>query len=273
MFEPIADWRNESEYPSANVRARRWAFEFLRRNHQYQKDFREYLSVCESIVPGFNPYAPPDVNDDEKCRLYEKLEQGFCSDEFLVYDPPMLEGESLTNYEYRIKRYTRSPLASVYARKWGLNNALFDPFATLNHGCSFEKSSTKTSRVGPGWDGFKYIQTTYHAAPYLIDCRIPIKPQIKAIEKQALKHQAWLIKKGHLEPIPEKRKRTKLYPEYLRCLDAKDASASVEDMIAVLCPHMDNSYPDYPANKTIANWLEAAEKLRDKDYIYLPMLE
>ena len=49
----ISDWKNLKCYPDPkNASLHRWTYEFLRRNHDYQRDFLEVKRADDSFVPG-----------------------------------------------------------------------------------------------------------------------------------------------------------------------------------------------------------------------------
>ena len=54
----LPNWRNGDEYPDpATTSAQQWAWEFLRRNHEYQADYKEIINFQEDDRPELNQRA------------------------------------------------------------------------------------------------------------------------------------------------------------------------------------------------------------------------
>ena len=81
------------------------------------------------------------------------------------------------------------------------------------------------------------------------------------------------MEKHGLKPQPNSRDRSNLFSIYLRCLDATDTGASESDMAKIFYPNITNQYPEYLGTKKVTDQLKAAKKLRDCNYIYLPLIK
>lgn len=109
----LPDWRDKSSYP-AGLSLVGWAWEFLRRNVEYQKDYKHYDSL---------PYYYPEGHKTPK------YSGSALSDEFQYYycDPPSLDGETFDEYCSRTKFvFEMLPLEEHLMNKWGILH-LCDP--------------------------------------------------------------------------------------------------------------------------------------------------
>lgn len=268
--KPIADWTNSSEYPKWSASLRRFAWEFLRRNPEYQKDWADYLDVCCSIIPHFSQQVK--LSDADYCTLEDH--PGFAR-----YDPPLLAGENESSWLKRVGRGTRMSLSDWYARKWGLRNRFPDPFF------AYEKSPVGlldinfnnecgACMVTENWEGFKdgKIYSLHRQAALAFDYSLPIDPQIKAASRYLKNHQKWLIKNDVVAAFLNKIPRKELVV-YLRMLDAEAVGVNVAKIAKVIYPHEANLAPDYSTTKKVRKALEVARLWRDKWYRLLPSMK
>ena len=144
----ISDWKNLKCYPDPkNASLHRWTYEFLRRNHDYQRDFLEVKRAYDSFVPGklaslqksgdiFTAGLPIlDVNESNggiSTAGINTLEINELR-EPCVYDPPRNEGETTNEWFRRVDNGKHVPKNEFYATKWGLKWRLFDPFEDYEH--------------------------------------------------------------------------------------------------------------------------------------------
>lgn len=273
MIRPISDWKVENNYIyPKDTSMNRWAFEFLRRNHDYQKDVQDYLAVCNSIIDGFNPFLPPTVNNKWPDNYYNSLDEVARH-----YEPPMKEGETENDWLARLASENLSgnsaPIYVWLAKKWGLYS-LFCPYSEFNYLKVSFRNTAGVTIAGPGWfDKKNKIVSTADKEAFVINYNLPILQQLTAIKRYTSRHKKLLMEKHGLKPLPNIRNRSNLFSIYLRCLDATDTGASESEMAKILCPHKSNNYHDNSGTKTIYDWLKAAKKLRDCNYIYLPLIK
>ena len=84
----LPDWRDESAYPAPNaLSARHWAWQFLRRNPDYQADFARWQDLVATLP--------------EKQEALPKLHEDL---RFFILDPPAEDGETYNNYIKRVGR-------------------------------------------------------------------------------------------------------------------------------------------------------------------------
>lgn len=275
MIKSISDWENDNNYIySQDTSMQRWAFEFLRRNHDYQKDVQDYLVVCDSVIVGFDPFSPPLVDNEQLNKYYDQLDE-----KARIYEPPMKEGETESEWIDRFVSKGISvkskPLKIWYAEKWGLQD-LFDPYSEFNFlNVKFLNILPRVTIAGSGWFDSEKIKlvSAHEKQAFVIDYNLPLLPQLAAIKGYVLRHKKKLIKECDLKPMPNSRNRSKLFKMYLRCLDADDVGIKKSEIAKKLCPHKDISYPNASGIKTIDDWLKAAKRLRDHNYIYLPLIK
>lgn len=275
MVKPISDYKNEKNYIyNKDTSMWQWAFEFLRRNHDYQNDVQYYLDVCNSVVDGFNPFLPPDLEIKQLENYYERLDEMVRH-----YEPPIKEGETENEWWVRLASEKQSgkstPLNIWLAAKWGLSD-LFYPYSEFSlSNVSFKDAASKVTIAGHGWfaDKKNTLVSAADKQAFVINYNLPLLPQLAAIKSYAVRYKQWLTKELNLKPQPNIRNRSKLYNIYLRCLDAADSGLSESQMAKIICPHKSNNYPDYYGTKTISDYLDAAKKLRDHSYIYLPLIK
>jgi hypothetical protein len=138
------DWRDGSQYPDPqNTSPSQWAWEFLRRNADYQADWLHYVIQHQKIWakhPETKDYlewylertevarktlrakfATKADYEEYRKRTRDRLCEIERAESFLyVFDPPRLEGESDFQHLQRTGEYARTLLADSLAEKWGL---------------------------------------------------------------------------------------------------------------------------------------------------------
>jgi Family of unknown function (DUF6499) len=257
-------WRTGLGYPDPETASTvQWAWEFLRRNQEYRKD---YLWIKHH--PAYS-----------ECPLDQQMAEWFNC------DPPALPGESLDSWQTRVwaqlvpgQRYGRGFPASACAEKWGLirgilpdpdNNAAWqeDDFEISGH--MLRSSAARDLRSG---EKMNFVTPmTRHADELLtiFDLTQPIKPQINAAARLLGELQANGILKGLFEN-PNRRGRGPIsLLRYLRLLDAEQANAEPREVTEVLYPNVSNKYPTFNATQRAKDDLKAARVLRDRGYLYL----
>lgn len=91
----------------------------------------------------------------------------------------------------------------------------------------------------------------------VFDCARPIQVQINEAKIHLENNRKHLVGK-------ETRNRLKMYSTYLRVLDATSIGISKAKIAEVFELH--NEYPDYLGEKTVNNWINAANKLMNGQY-------
>jgi hypothetical protein len=265
------DWRAGRGYPTPSRNSlRRWAWEFLRRSEPYQDTWREYEGLVRQVLPGFNgDFAALNSTDPKLALEYAAAIRG---DERLHdHDPPMLPGESRTEWIQRVGRGRKRPLRDVLGEKHGLER-LCPPWWHYwsinirflgNPGFvqMFESGDIRKRKDGENQDAF------------IIDYRFPIEPQIEGIRGLAMKERAERISDGTVQKWPDRRVRVEEWLSYLRILDGRAADATPSEIGEVLFPTDDNSPPNYGRTKRVNNSIKAARELCEKGYLYIPWMK
>ncbi|MBF0371590.1 MAG: hypothetical protein HQL52_19305 [Magnetococcales bacterium] len=223
------DWRDPNAYPSPEgTPLSKWAWEFLRRNPDYQKDYHE-------------------INDLDGLDA-------------LIFTPPATPGESLNDYEKRMRKdghetWEFVSRATLKAKKWGLKE-MISP--AEEWGFSFE-----TSVLTETWG---CSTRDPNKVAFVFDLSWPIGPQLRHV-KRALQ-----IKQKITGKPKQARKQVAHFPSYLRLLDAKEKEITTADMARVIFPEIDNFDPSYSGNKKVIAGLKAAHEISENDFLYLPLI-
>lgn len=296
-LRPIGDWTKPECYPNPkNASPHRWAYEFLRRNHDYQKDYLACKRAYDDFVPGKlsslrngKPATDPGVSLEDVMALQQPQ----------AFDPPRIPGETLLEWKRRVGSWKIVSLAQSYSSKWGLRSRPFDPFEDLERSFNPEIASPRNNSeddwwwtefglesrfksfddyliefirfetayntwiVGPLWDGFN---KPYHDV-FSIDYRFPLKAQIEVIRKLATNRRDELSKINDLDVKPTtKTQRGDLYRQYLQCLDAVDCGVSPHEIAEKLLPGGAGVYPGFTGSNRITKQIKTAEDLRHEKY-------
>lgn len=252
----ISDWRSAGDYPCADTAsAEQWAWEFLRRNPQYQQDWAGYVQRCRAVVPGFAQGEELTQADFRSLLEHDSLQ---------VYDPPRLDGETEGEWIRRVGKGVSSSLGGTMADKWGISS-FYDPASGYSPLLSF------ADRPAAQWLPKHVLERGgYHLNPcsqvLVFDLELPLDGQLEQAKKLLLAMQQSLEKEERIKPLSAARQRADLYSAYLRVLDAEADGVDVADIAKQLLPHLENAYPDYAASKTVRNYLKAAKAIRDGGY-------
>lgn len=231
------DWKNESAYPdSETTTGKQWAWEFLRRNPDFQ----------------------------EGCK---KLKSG--QHKSFVHDPPFKPNESPVEYRIRTgaSPFRRIDIRSYLAKKWCVDNIY-----EIDEQSDFEKVRFRSTyepvnvidcpnEYECSGGGFPTLSKTEILLSF--DLRQPVSQLIKDAEYYLRDERKALKKAGKLKDL---KKRNKFYPKYLRFLDAKAARVSHSQIAEVFFPDTSDCYPAHKARHQVKEVLKAARLLRDHDY-------
>jgi hypothetical protein len=223
-------------------------------------------------------------------------------DSLAVFDPPLHDGESYCSYLQRVGTSTRSPLEPYLGRKWGLESirnpnivkfGIFDcvRFAdTLGRGwvvpnIDFRSDLRRIETNGTSGltqesfalDTLKRIGKDFGKPELLtitFNLSLPINEQVDSVRSH-LKGEAQLRSEaGEMEIVRQPRYEARMYRNYLRAFDAKQAGAKHAQIVQVLLPkeaETNDSAHDYPPNKKVKIWLKTAERLVETGYRFIPL--
>lgn len=226
-FHP--DWKDKSAYPnSETTTGKQWAWEFLRRNPDFQED-------CNKLK--LNPHD-------------------------MVHDPPFKHRESNSEYRLRTKSspYVRKDILSVLLKKWGVSNIReIDSAQTDYKEVRFQiLDPVEIVELPDQYDrmeGFGYPQLSDSEILLSFDLSKPLKQLIKSAEYYLSDTRELLKKAGKLK---DTRKQVQLYAAYLRLLDAKESKATYSQTAVIF----NESNPE----EHVKDGLKAAKLLRDRNY-------
>lgn len=280
----LPDWRVETSYDFPGPEDwGAWAWEFLRRNPEYQKAWQE------NYVDGPLNWQQ-DVNEasseEDRLRIYfENCDRFDCQ----ICDPPALPRETKAKYLSRVGANTMTPLGVHLARRFGLSSGYLQNPADPKRAVGFSFKSSEGPRSSD-WtsvsvygeelkDGIIHLEEgIYFAAgmwpesPEQIVVKFnlewPLEMQWRRIILSLEERANRLEKEGLISPMSP-RNITLNYPSHLRLLDADARGVAYSKMADVLFPKKSNEFGDEQGNKTVRNRLVAAKKMRAEGYKYL----
>jgi Family of unknown function (DUF6499)/Uncharacterized conserved protein (DUF2285) len=256
----VPDWRARAEYKKLkSLTMRQWAWEFLRRNHDYRTFWRETIApVCDDsgaiddgkLQAALNSY---DGKDWEELCARMKRQHGCDWEPFVQTQSPETWGllsaaDPRKSDGWRlIQTFTGDPL------HWRDAPELVSPWAEPIFG-------TDVLRASPG-AGKHTVTLAPEEMAIVFDLSRPLDGQLTAARRAMIERAARL---GLKQSAP--RRRTDKYPLYLRLLDAVDAGIAAGRIAKELFSDKSNEYPDYQQRQTFKNHAAQAERLRERGY-------
>lgn len=246
----LPDWKDSDSYPQPdNTSLNAWAWEFLRRNPDYQQDYRSWKSL--GIDEDFLPHQPGHSMDLAYC------------------EPEAYDGETFRQYCDRHSDYRLVPLSVKRGNDYGLDY-LHDPRNSARF-VRFDTGVSPRYLVHDG-NGPKEYAGIRPEKPGEVVVKLslewPIGVQVDRLQRILSRHQRRLEEKGVIT-AHKKRNHPKKYSTYLRLLDAEASSAKPAEIARQIFPDRSDCYPDYNGSKTVRDELQAANRLRDGNYRYL----
>lgn len=285
----IADWTDPGAYPKAGeLDADQWAWEFLRRNGEYQRLFDWFASLPDTMPL---PDGTQTVKNGKRTGLplpgLRFFENGAC----WYADPPPIPGESHADYHARHPEGEIRPFAEYLCRRffvfpnppdWRLafESADFDfsdlyapsiPPYDLDPLALLDRCQTTPPAV---IEGMKDPYRDPWLVSFTFDVRHPLKPQLERA-RDMLKDQCAILKADPdrypgFRPVRKVKEENRVFTVYLRLLDAAAAGNPPATIAAALYPGEDNDVSTgYTVSKRIDKALEAARRLTDGAYFGL----
>ena len=229
------NWRKVDDYPRINgTTPSEWAWEFLRRNPGYIKDWETFRSSIGKYADRYSTLTPKEMS-------------AFLRD---------------ASYQHVHETGIPTPLAYYFGRKWGLMRIVDPetPYERLTH----TWINTAGSLLYPGpW--FNFNDPFY--VTVAIDMRLPLDAQAASMRAHCIAIQNEMIQAGEVQPMKEKRKNFRQYAMFLRVLDGHAASAHLSELAKVLLPSVRNTAAsDYSGNRRIRYYFDAATALSRDGY-------
>lgn len=157
--------------------------------------------------------------------------------------------------------WSQTPVGKVL-QEWGIATPYL-PEWQMDAPVSFKRFPRVAPVVGINGRDYQVTALADDRIMLVFDLSAPLPPQIERAKKMLEHSQRKLKGKKKIEL----RNSVRLFPIYLRVLDATSVSASLEDMME----QFDSEGNGYCSEEaTIRNWKRAAEKLRDGGYRDIP---
>ena len=230
------DWRNENDYKyvssSSLSEIEFYAWQFLRRNPEYQQDYEKELAKYNERERN----TPPD-------------EREFGSIWGLLPEDPKIATK--WGLEALINPNENSPFM-LFDRKYG-RLILGKNYRTLI-GYPEEYESVSESMVPD------------NKVAIVFEMRLPITPQIKLAQKYLIEFQKEIKKTTHIKIKKFIKPRVSNWPDYLRVYDAYADGVAPIEIASIIFPGDENVYPKFNANKKVAHYKRQADKLINRGY-------
>lgn len=239
------NWKKESDYGfTKELTKKQWAWEFLRRNTEYQDKYQEFIS---------KPKAHPLKNKtffnlQEKLKPYTYLSRKYANEWSLkyMYDPNK-------DFSQGVRFKSPSGLPTIITTQDDIEQY-------------FEVETIYDPEDRPAGD---VIKTKNDIGLVAFDLRMPIGPQVNLCNKKLTKRKKYMAKYGHI-----KSKKIKTHPElwvrHLRVLDALLSGASSSD-IAHGVKYYDKLKDEdgHNAASQANDLIKAAKRMSQKGYMDL----
>ena len=251
----MKDWRKAGDYKGFNAKTKRkrWAWEFLRRNPEYQKAWdRELQAYQKANLENF--INPANYNKAKYRRLLADqhkqvavLTGKTAITEADKWGLTILLNPVIDDFK---KAESESGIASVWLKKVGLPISL--------PGRVLDKSSDAPF--------FEYKESE---AVAVFDLTRPLQPQLKRVHNKLLVQQKEFNVKDRRRLIDE-------WVRYLRLLDAVAAgmrmckTKDVDQIAKILLPKISNDYQDFIARHTLKHNYNSAIQLTENPFKNFP---
>ena len=264
------DWRDPDAYPPIGISAHLKAWEFLRRNRDYRRDFAHWAAL-------------PDTDPDGQISGKWKGPVGGLLNTFHC-QPPAAADEDFEDYRGRIGtiNYKVQPYAQYLTNRYRLEPEPLDPnLSSLDFTDGSEGLSPYIQSNRMAWDyvpldeAHVFRDRMFRVDPesdsyvvlFPVDLRYPPQQLLSYIGRQIKTAREAYRLSGALESGYKRAPRAHLVKQYLRVLDANAAGVTNDEIAKTLFPYEPNDAETaYRPGKRIAQYLRAAQRLRDSDY-------
>ena len=216
------DWKKEKDYEYTNdLSPEGWAWEFLRRNQDYIKFYKEFRSIISDLESKYGKRK----DNPKKWAKYPDSK---------VYIPALEENESEQQWKGRVMLTHDNPriinIESYYAEKWELQR-MYDPTEKYSEKIQFKliKEYPRILGLQEGLDYFSHLNKV-HSIPLsftspkkvlVFDLSKSIPDQLNIAKKHLVSAQKHHFPKGNL-------------PRYLRVLDGFIVGAKSKEIREVI---------------------------------------
>jgi len=233
------NWRDPKDYGfTKKLTSEGWAWEFLRRNPEYRKDWEREL------------------------KIYVQKQRENPTEKLSVDDPwfgiTPVEDSSLRWGLYVLANPDQDTPYLLFKRLFG-RITLSKRFEFFMGTPIEDIENCKPEAIPDG------------KASVMFDLRIPIKPQIEKARKALLRIQQELKDKRIIKIINPRLRRSQ-WPDDLRVFDAKtEGSIKDKEIAREIFPDTTNIYPDYYGNIKVRDYYNAANRLINGGYLKIAM--
>lgn len=267
----VPNWKDATAYEFLKAKNPPWpwlAFEFLRRNPEYQAAYAAWRKTSEELKKRPSPW---------QLKLNEPM--GW------FFDPPLNEGESVSDWERRVAAEGGFPKQEHYLTylrdRFGISPSPMDPsepaplpprftpvadppfFPDLDEVGEFYGSSDDEAHYPSHLPKKPLVTVTF-------DVSRPLDPQLRAAKEYLKTAKADAAEEGNYPPTYNEKRKEYRVPDLillLRVLDGEAQGASPGEMASALLPDRPNSVGHgYQATKTVYDLLKRAKRLRDRGY-------
>ncbi|MDP3279955.1 MAG: DUF6499 domain-containing protein [Nitrosomonas sp.] len=227
------DWRDASAYPATykDLYDYQWAWEFLRRNPEYQKDYEHFASLPDYCANG------------AKTAKWHCTQAMWWDDPRLRYckQPVLPDEDTIAEYFHRTKDDTpfHYSLEDYFLEKWGIHTEMHDPSYGAGDQClSCEPELPKELHIynpetHPELSQFHPIKPdSMFETTLRFDLRYSVEKQLEEAKKILMSYKEGL-KENYLFPDlkneivrTSKSIQPEKLPQYLRAYDGRQSGAT-----------------------------------------------
>ncbi len=277
VFTP-PNWMELDSYKhfwTASLQAIAW--EFLRRNPDYQRAWIEYASRVRKMAE----------SDAELLRYVEVILSSDATTEDWEELGDSVKINALSNRLYALEHWWKSSgnpasfiaLDAHYGSTWGLDRMVNPGVSYGDFRIRFSESATKIPVViqnimracdkVPG-DVYGLRDTKWLAL--VVDLSLPLKVIDSQVKIMIRSQREIKAKAGFLTPVNNREVSPKKYVEYLRILDADAAGIKPPEIGKTIDPNRTNHAEARQRDKQFAAALAEAKRLRNEGYRVLTLL-
>jgi hypothetical protein len=271
------DWKQSGSYAHLeNAPLRAIAWEFLRRNADYQKAWDEYAARVRGLA----------VGDAELSRYVELILSSNATEQDWADFGGSEKADALSSrldeaghFQKSTTGSTFNQLDAIYGEPWGIEfvanpNADFQAarirFIESAGVVNYPVQNIVNCAESVPSDVFGLRDTKWLAL--LIDLSLPLAV-IDAQLREVVRSQREIkIKAGFANPVLNRALSTRKYVEYLRILDAAHAGLTAPEIGKNIAPGRRNDGEERQRDKQFAASLAEAKRLQTDGYRVLPLL-
>lgn len=242
------NWRNPKEYTFCDeLDLLGWAWEFLRRNEEYQRDWLAELKAY---------FKCPRITGDGYPAFFPSKERRYClsNDQTIWINHPDF---------YFVPNHKKGRYIHKYGTFHFVNpnqdSPSYLPFSNHHY---FEGKSAFGNTWHDEKTANKCFGSRYRQLDLAVDLAFPIDRQLERIKQILKKEQQELSELGSIEIMKIKHHKG-LWKDYLRIVDAKSADMKISDteIAATIYPKEDNTYPEFRVSDRVNKKHAAAKNL------------